>query len=150
MEEHRFIELCKKGDLFGAQQFLQVNPHINISADNEESFREACSNGHLDVCQWLLQIKPDINISADNEEPFREACINGHLDVCQLLQSLKPYLYVIEYDENEKYKGYKIREKEEANWERRKYALFLSSNKEEDNLLYRLPTDVAKMVLQFV
>ena len=44
MEEHRFIKLCKNGDLFGAQQFLQVNPHINISADNEESFREACIN----------------------------------------------------------------------------------------------------------
>ena len=180
--ETQFIELCKKGDLFGAQQFLQVNPHINISADDEEAFcwaclnghlhvaqwllqqkptinisadnecafRWACFNGHLDVCQWLLQIKPDINISADNEYAFRWACFEGHLDVAHWLQSLKPYLYVIEYDENGKYKGYKIREKEEANWERRKYALFLSSNKEEDNLLYRLPTDVAKMVLQFV
>ena len=127
-----------------------TKPDINISADNEHAFRNACFYGHLHVAQWLLQINPYINISADNEDAFWWACRNRHLDVDHWLQSLKPYLYVIEYDENGKYKGYKIREKEEANWERRKYALFLSSNKEENNLLYRLPTDVAKMVIQFV
>ena len=152
--ETQFIELCKKGDLFGAQQFLQVNPHINISADNEEAFRWACFYGHLHVAQWLLQQKPTINISINNEYAFREACYYGHLDVAHWLQSLKPYLYVIEYDENGKYKGYKIREKEEANWERRKYLVWLASNhcpeENKTNLLYRLPTDVAKMVLQFV
>ena len=150
MEEGAFRWACLYGHLHVAQWLLQIKPDINISADNEYAFRWACYYGHLHVAQWLLQQKPTINISINNEYAFRWACFKGHLDVCQWLQSLKPYLYVIEYDENGKYKGYKIREKEEANWERRKYALFLSSNKEEDNLLYRLPTDVAKMVIQFV
>ena len=149
-----FIELCYKGDLIGLKHLLQLNPDIDISADNEDAFGWACRNGHLHVCQWLLQQKPTINISADNEYAFCWACFYGHLDVAHWLQSLKPYLYVIEYDENGKYKGYNIREKEEANWERRKYLVWLASNhcpeENKTNLLYRLPTDVAKMVLQFV
>jgi hypothetical protein len=78
----------------------------------------------------------------------------GHLHVAQWLQSLKPYLYVIEYDENGKMKGYKIREKEEANWEKRKYLLWLASNdcpeENKNNLLYKLPSDVSRMIIGFV
>ena len=57
----------------------------------------------------------EIDISANYEEAFRWACSYGHLHVAQWLQSLKPYLYVIEYDENGNYKGYKIRGIQEAN-----------------------------------
>ena len=152
--EHAFRNACLHGKLDLCQWLLKQKPDINISADNEHAFRNACFYGHLHVAQWLLQINPYINISADNEDAFWWACRNRHLDVAHWLQSLKPYLYVIEYDENGKYKGYKIREKEEANWERRKYLVWLASNhcpeENKTNLLYRLPTDVAKMVLQFV
>ena len=102
----------------------------------------------------MLQVKPDINISVGNECAFRWAFANGHLRVCQWLQSLKPYLYVINYDENGKIKGYRIREKEEANWEKRKYLVWLASNEcpeeNKNNLLYKLPSDVSRMVIGFV
>jgi hypothetical protein len=188
--ETRFIDLCKKGDLIGLQQLLELHPDINISADNECAFRWTCAYGHLHVCQWLLQVKPDINISALYECAFRVACYYGHLDICQWLlqvskekgqdinisaldewafrhaclhwhlhvaqwlQSLKPYLYVINYDEDGKYKGYRVRSKEEANWHRRKYLLWLASNEcpeqNKSNLLYKLPSDVSRMVIGFI
>jgi len=56
---------------------------------------------------------------------------------------------VIEYDENGKYNGFKIREKEEANWEKRKCALHLTCQ-EKTNILYHLPVDIAKAVTLFV
>ena len=94
-------------------------------------------------------MKPDINISAQNDWAFRSACYKRHLEVAKWLQSLKPYLYVIEYDENGNYSGYKIRRKEEANWKKRKYTLHLTLQ-EENNILYHLPVDIAKLVTLFV
>jgi hypothetical protein len=109
----------------------------------------ACLYGHLELAKWLLQVKPTINISTLCSHAFYGSCTYGHLHVAQWLQSLKPYLYVINYDEKGNYESYSIRPKKEANWEKRKYALFLSS-KINNNLLYRLPTDVAKIVIEYV
>jgi hypothetical protein len=67
---------------------------------------------------------------------------------------MKPYLYVIIYDENGKITDYKIRSKEEANWERRKYLVWLASNQcpdeNKNNLLYKLPSDVSRLLIGFV
>ena len=156
--ETQFINLCSDGDLLGAQKYLQLHPNINISAKNERVFRTACYNRYLNIAQWLLHVskerEQDINISAVDHCAFRFACMDGHLHgylhVAQWLQSLNPYLYVINYDENGKYKDYYIRSKEEANWEKRKYLLYIASDCKEDNLLYRLPYDVSKMVIGYV
>ena len=211
--ERQFLNLCRKGDLKGAKEFLKKCPYINVSVHDEAAFRYACEKGYLEMAKWLQSVKPDINISADNNFAFRHACengrlefvkwllsvkpdmniyiwdfnwacLNGHLEVAQLLlsvkpdidisydnncvfrstcrkanckylkiakwlQTLKPWLYVIEYDINGNYAGYKIRSKEEANWEKRKYALHLASQK-ETNILYHLPVDIAKTVTLFV
>jgi hypothetical protein len=101
------------------------------------------------VAQWLLSVKPDIDISAQDNHAFCSAWYKGHLEVAKWLQTLKPYLYVIEYDENGKYSGFKVRSKEEANWENRKYALHLTLQ-EETNIMYHLPIDIAKSVTIFV
>jgi hypothetical protein len=106
------------------------------------------------VAQWLLQVCPTIDISINDDRLFCYACISGCLEVAEWLHQIKPYLYVIEYDENGKIKGYKIRSKEEANWERRKYLVWLASNhcpeENKNNLLYKLPSDVSRMVIGFV
>jgi hypothetical protein len=124
----------------------------------EQHFRFACQYGDLEIAQWLYQISKekgqDINISDFEEYAFRRSCQYGHLHVAQWIQSLKPYLYVIYYDENGKIKDYYIRTKEEANWEKRKYLVWLASNhcpeKNKHNLLYKLPSDVSRMVIGFV
>ena len=123
-----------------------MKPDINISAKDEHSFLLACDYGHLEVAKWLLSVKPDIDIS---NHAFCYACLNGHLEVAKWLQTLKPYLYVIKYYINGNYAGFKIRRKEQANWEKRKYALHMSLQ-EETNILYHLPVDIAKAVTLFV
>jgi ankyrin repeat protein len=148
-DNNPFNNACYYGYVEVAKWLLHVKPDINISYNIEYAFLSACYNGKLEVAQWLLSINPDINISAKDNHAFRWACANGNLEVAKWLQTLKPYLYVIEYDENGNYSGYKIRIKEEANWEKRKYALHLTLQ-EENNLLYHLPIDIAKMVTLFV
>jgi ankyrin repeat protein len=147
--EAAFLSTCYEGHLEVAQWLISVKPDINISAFNEVAFRGACENKQLEVAKWLLRVKPDINISVDNESAFSWACQEEHLELAKWLQSLKPYLYVIIYDDNGNYAGYKIRSKKQANWEKRKCALHLA-HQENTNILYHLPIDIAKSVIQFV
>jgi hypothetical protein len=154
ISEKVFHITCYHGHLEVAQWLLLTKPMIDISANDELAFRYACFNGHLHIAQWLFQVSKEngreIDISARDNSAFHTAFKNMNLHLAKWLQSLKPDLYIIKYDTNKKCIGYQIRTKQEANWERRKYPLFLSTVKEEPNLLYQLPTDIAKMVLQFV
>jgi hypothetical protein len=147
--EYIFRKVCLRGHLEIAKWLLSVKPDINISVQNDWAFRVACYNGKLEVAKWLLSVNRNINISANNDEAFRNACYCVHLKIAKWLQSLNPWLYVIEYDLNENYTGYKIRSKEEANWEKRKNALYLT-HQEKTNVLYQLPIDIAKSVTLFV
>ena len=178
--EFRFISLCYHGQLNAAKAFFQQNPNINISADEDSAFCFACMDGHLETAQWLLSVKPDINISAQKTWAFRYACVHGHLEVCKWLHSLKidiayhdnwafkyalsskqyiigdwfqsvnPYLYVMNYGEDGKYKGYQIRTREEERWEKRKLLVWLASDQSpcKNNLLYRIPPDVSRYIIQ--
>jgi hypothetical protein len=147
-QEETFIELCQSGCLDEAKELLQLYPNIS-EYYKERAFHKVCCYGQLEVAKWLLSVKQDIDISCFWHFAFCNACEEGLLEVAQWLQSLKPYLYVIEYDINGKYIGYKVREHEEENWEKRKYALHLALQ-EKTNILYHLPTDIAKAVTLFV
>jgi hypothetical protein len=147
--DDKFIGLCCCGNLKAAKEYLRLHPDINISANKEFAFRAACYRDRLELAKWLLRVKPDINISDNRDTAFRNACYCGHLEVAKWLQTLKPYLYVIEYDENGNYTGFKVRSKEHANWEKRKNALYLT-HQEKTNMLYQLPIDIAKTVTLFV
>ena len=142
-----FRYVCYKKQFKVAKWLLSLKPDINISYNNEEVFRYACCHGNLDIAKWLYRVKPDINISSNNNEAFYGACYNGHLGVGKWLQSLKPYLYVIIYEGI--FYDYWVRRKEDANREKRKYALHLALQ-EQTNILYHLPVDIAKAVTLFV
>lgn len=60
-----FVNFCCQGQLLKAQELLQKNPTIDISADNNRALRSACKNEHLEVVQWLLQVKPIDTITND-------------------------------------------------------------------------------------
>jgi hypothetical protein len=145
---------CLRGHFEVVLWLYHLKPDIN---KYDIAFMYACESGCLEMTKWLLSVKPDINMSVYNHYAFRTACIHGilvrelerELEVAKWLQNLKPYLYVIEYDINGYYTGYKIREKEQAIWENRKYALHMTFQ-EKTNILYHLPIDISKAVTQFV
>jgi len=145
-----FSNACEMGHLEVAKWLLQVKPDIDISTYEEYAFRQACSKGHLEVAQWLLSVKPAIDISACDDYAFGFAIYFGRLDIAKWLQSLNPYLYVIKYDYNGNYAGCKIRSKEEANWEKRKYALHMMTKQDNTKILYNLPIDISKTIALFV
>ncbi len=115
--EQVFYSALEAGKLQIAQRIFQINPNVMKNHNSmETTFRYVCGRlCRLDIAQWMLQVSKErgqeINISFNNEEEFRSACEAGRIDIAQWLQSLKPDLYEIEYDENGKYIGYKIRGK---------------------------------------
>ena len=83
-----FIDLCINGELELAQDFLSINPEIDISVDNERIFKIVCENGYLEMAKWLLSVKPDINISIDDNHAFKYARKNGHMKLASWLEML--------------------------------------------------------------
>ena len=98
VNEH-FQVACTNGHLQVAQWLLQVNPDIDVSANNEYAFIWACRYNRFNVAQWLLQVKPDINISADNDLAFRNACRNHSLDLAKWLLQIKPDINISANDD---------------------------------------------------
>jgi len=88
--EMRFCHMCEKGKLEEAKKFLQDNPTLDISYDNESAFQCAVYQGHFELAKWLLEVKPDINISAKDDYAFRLAVMDGHLEIAKWLLQLKP------------------------------------------------------------
>lgn len=134
------------GDIYTLEWILQIKPDLKFSTDGAQLFRVACTKGYLDIVEWLMQIKPDIDISANKNKAFFSACQNKHLSIVKWFQKRNPKVYGIEYDEKGVPKCY-LRT-DETRWKSRKMGLV--AMKKENNLLGRLPTDVAKMSLEYV
>ena len=122
-----------------------------------DQFCTACYFGHLTIAKLILQNNPDINISAQNNSAFRYACERDHLKVAEWLRTLKPFLYIINYNTDDRYssyyirtKDYYIRTKEEARWQKIKYLVWLSSTQSPNVncIFYKLPNDISRYIIQ--
>lgn len=147
-EDSAFSYACMNGHLETAQWLLTVKPDINIAASKNWAFRYACVYGHLEVCKWLYSLKVDI--AYNDNWAFRYALSSKQYIIGDWFQSLKPYLYVINYGEDGTYKNYLIRSLEEERWEKRKLLVWLASDSTpcKKNLLYRIPEDVSRYIIQ--
>ena len=96
--ETTFISACEKGNIDLTKKILEINPTIDISANDEEAFVGSCCRGHLDICKWLFEIKPTINISIRNNEALYYACWHGHLDVAKWLYEINPTINISAYN----------------------------------------------------
>ena len=60
--EGEFITLCMEGKLEEAKKFLEENPKIDISAENDYAYVQACANGHKKVVEWLKNLITNFKI----------------------------------------------------------------------------------------
>jgi ankyrin repeat protein len=91
MDQNRFLEACKTGDITTLKS-LDFSK-INIHAGDEWAFRLTCINGHLNIVKFLISLEPEygrIDIHARDENAFRWSCYNGHLSIVQFLLTLQP------------------------------------------------------------
>jgi ankyrin repeat protein len=151
-----FINACKNGHLNVAQwlyqKSIQRHQTIDISLEDGFAFREACGNGHLDVCQWLFQTDPSIDITARYNDAFERACMNRHLNVAQWLASLKPEYSIV--DENsDDWSCQVLTDPKDIEWNKKKKLVWLASQPRQpgaDNMVARLPTDVARITASYL
>lgn len=143
-----FRHACINGNLDVAQWLYSINPHvINVNMDSD--FALVCNRGFLEIAQWLLQIKPDINISANNNEAFTFACNNRFLNVVSWLASLNPAYEIIDRD-SLNWRCKVLTDPKEIKWKRKNKAVWLASGTAGDNMIYRMPTDVARITASYL
>lgn len=174
-EETVFREACLQGYLDTAKWVLKLKPNVKIGRDvlgltlyfyrfeiakwlttirtnydYQEAFRCAYLTNQLEAVQWLLEIKPDIDISALDHHAFRCACIRKNLAMATWIQSLKPNIYEFKYDDRGKMVC--IIRYDEINWQKRKWAVWMSSDNapNKNNIMYKLPTDLSRVVANFI
>ena len=133
---------------------LSLYAFKHMSINQNFAFYSACQNGQLSAAQTIYQINPSIDISADDEYAFRRACLKGNKQVAQWFVSIRPYHYEITMLKNGKW-NWRIRTKKEAKearWQNIKYAVWAASDASpnRNSLLYKLPFDVSKQIIQFV
>ncbi len=149
-----FCNESYRGHLDIMKWLLEVNPEINISADNEEPFRRACEYGYLNMAQWLFEIAKErgreIDVHIHSGAAFRNACYRKHLDVVEWLTTIKPE-YDIEYNnENGTWRCKYLTDPRDINRKRRKYVSWLASGRAGDNMVFRMPTDVARITASYL
>jgi hypothetical protein len=72
------------------QYLLELEPTINILAENCKGFKNACEKGQFEIAKFLYEKNNKINISASNEFAFCSACSNGYFEIAQWLLIIKP------------------------------------------------------------
>lgn len=147
--EMAFRVACYNGHLDVAEWLLQVKPDINISALSDDAFRFSCIYGHLNVAKWLLQIKPDIDITAVSGSAFNGACSRRHLNVAKWLASLNPDYQIINEDEPD-WRCRNLKNIRDTKWEKNKKVAWLASGRSGDNMIFRMPTDLARMTSSYL
>lgn len=103
-----FIHCCDKGYLKLAKLLLEINPNIDLEANDNCVFDLVCAKGYLKFAKWLLSVKPDIfskpntekNIYLYNSTAFINSCQNGHFKMAKWLLKVRPHIF-IEFDFDE-------------------------------------------------
>jgi hypothetical protein len=145
----KFFEIIK--------YLLSKKPIIMKEIDNIEIFKYifACVN-NLDDIKWLYSIS---KISISNEKKlfdwvFKHAYLFNYPDEkIDWIMSLRPHRYVKKIDPISKcIIDYKIKTDNDENWDKRKYALWLSSHitPKKNQLLYRIPTDISRAIITYL
>ena len=157
-ENYAFLYACQNQRLFVAQYLYSIDNSIVYKSSLDifqELFRDLCTDNKIEMAKWLYQVRPEVFAESDHS-PFIYACEFGHYHIAKWIQSIRPYNYVICRNWRSSYGSsrYSINTEEEMKWQKRKYLVWLASdkcpNKNKKNILYKLPTDVSKHLIGFV
>ena len=153
-----FLFACRNDRFEYAKWIFGIKPNLKNADNFTFIFRTACTwNWHqkCELKKWLISIKPDIDIEAlDVFVKIANVNIN-YVELAKYIQSLRPCRYVSTERENGKI-YFVVRtdeeEKKEYLWNNRKYPVWIASNNSpnKNNLLYRLPNDLSREVIQYV
>ena len=157
-----FIDACLNSRLYVAQYLYSINPLVvnhycayNDDTDEGKLFRDLCVDARLEVAKWLYEVNPK-SFQEGDHLPFILSCEFGHYHVARWIQKIRPYKYVIHHMCRSSYGGprYSINTDEEYNWQKRKYLVWLASNKcpnkNKKSIIHNLPFDVARYLIGFV
>ena len=140
----------RKKHLGVARWMLQTHPELirHLESLAIHYFIEFCKEGRLDFMQWLAEVMPQkIDMNGKwTKEAFRTACKKNYRDIMEWFQMKNPSRFSFRYDETGE-PVCKVR-KINPKWESRKMGIV--AMKKGNNLLGRLPTDVARMALEYV
>ncbi len=142
-KNYAFLNACQNQRLFVAQYLYSIDNSVVYKSsleDYKELFSELCADNKIEMAKWLYQVRPEVFAESDHT-PFVYACEFGHYHIAKWIQSIKPYYYVIHHNVRNKYGGsrYSINTEEEMKWQKRKYLVWLASdkcpNKNKKNIL---------------
>jgi hypothetical protein len=119
-------------------------------------FRCACANDDIKLSKFILSINPNIDLTYLEHTIFKYACENyssfgSHKDFILLLLEKEPYIYSYSF-ETKKYKiNHTEKEQRDARWNTKRFAVMTSSYHHENNtLLYRLPSELSRIVIEYL
>ena len=128
---------------------------LNLTFSNNMMFRSACYLNDIDLIEYLLKKEPKINVRCLSDSAFINACweydfTGSYKDVILLLIREEPYVYSYSFATKEK-KINTIEEERNARWNTKRQAILASSYlKENDTILNRLPTDLSRIVIEYL
>jgi hypothetical protein len=141
------------------QKILQIADYnkikIDLTVNNNMVFRCACYGNDITFAEFLLKMEPNINVRDLNDSAFINACwehylVGSHKDVIMLLLREQPYVYSYSFETREK-KINTLKEERDARWNVKRQAVMASSHiKENDTILNKLPSELSRIVIEFL
>jgi hypothetical protein len=141
------------------KHILELTKLNNIKLDLTYSrnilFRHACYNNDVEFAEFLLKKEPKINVRDSNDSAFINASweyylVRTHKNIILLLLRECPYVYSYSFERHEHIIN-TLKEEREARWKVKRGAVMSSSHlKKNDTLLYRLPSELSRIVIEFL
>lgn len=131
------------------------NIKIDLTLHNDMLFRGACYNNDINTAEFLLKAEPKINVRSLNDSAFINADWEYRLtgsfkNIILLLLREEPYVYSYSFETKTK-KINTVQEERDARWNIKRQAVMASSYlKENDTILYRLPSELSRIVIEYL
>jgi hypothetical protein len=150
-QERNCISKIKR--IFELAEFNNIK--IDLTNNRNLVFRCACYNDDVEFAEFLLKKEPKINVRDSNDSAFINASweyylVRTHKNIILLLLRECPYVYSYSFERHEHIIN-TLKEERDARWKVKREAIMVSSHlKKNDTMLYRLPSELSRIVIEFL